>query len=90
MTSLDDITIHSELDTLVHHLTYVSRIRCNGRTGRQRKALHIEQVCGLLVEVIDGTVQTVVEESEVSTDVPLTALLPCQVRVAAEHLNRGV
>ena len=47
--------------------------------GRKREV--IEQVVGRLVKEFDGSRQTVVEETEVETDVEHLLLLPTQFRV---------
>ena len=76
---LDDVGVEGELDTVVHGLTYVGSVAAH--TGCRRKRYALQQVGGEHVVVLEGTVQAVVEECEVDTEVPGLRELPAKVAV---------
>ena len=67
-TVLYESTVDGELDTVVLGLTYVGSIATY--TGGRRKCNVLQQVGSEHVVVLDGTVDAVVEQSIVKTEVP--------------------
>ena len=75
----DDVTIQSNLNTAVLHVTYVGIVA--GVTIAGGQAELEEHIAGLAPEVLHGTVQAALEELEVNTHVEVATLLPCNILV---------
>ena len=73
--------VDSQFDTFVANLTYV-RSHCAVRITVGRNCIIKDQIFCALVVVFDGTGQSVVEESEVNTDVEHACTLPFQVWIS--------
>ena len=76
----DRVDVNRQLDTLVGNLTHVGRDGAEG-IDIGRNGVVPDEVLGLLMIELDGTVDAVLEESEVDTDVEHTRALPLQVGV---------
>ena len=70
----DDVSIDVEFDTAVAHATDV--LRGAHVTGGPRQGNGVQQVVGVLVVVVSGNLQLLVEETEVDTGIVLGCSLP--------------
>ena len=90
VAGIDDRTVEGEFETAVADGAHVHGDTTGRVTGGKRNVLVVEQVLGVAVEVLDGTVQAALEEFEIDTGVEGLGGLPGQLLVTLVGKGEGV
>ena len=86
----DRCAVKTDFHTGVQHFAHIGIVAGNGYARRGGKPLCPKQVFGRVVIPLDGAVKTILEKSEVYTEVPVVVGFPCEVLVPLLHHADGI
>ena len=76
------LPVQRNLETAVLHTSFVDIARRQRSHGRKSGLIGYEDVLAVLPEEVDISMEPVLEESGIDTDIDLGRCLPCHVRIA--------